>query len=594
MNKHQMRRRTLFLLLSLFLSVQAAKGSAATYDVLHYDADIQPDLVNHAISGTVVIKLSSLINNLSEIELDANELAIDGVSEGDAAQTFQTDTGRLLVRLSRPAVKGEVRALSIRYHGKPSRGVRFFPDHMYAFYHTSRWLVCHFQPGDKATLSLALTLPANLKVVANGNPIEQKSLSEGSIRHLWRQDMPIPPYIFGFAAGRFAEVSKQAGPVRLHFLTRDNYSQAEVERIFGDTPDMLDFFEKRAGVAYPGTRYTQVLASGSVEQEMDGFTVMRENFGKEMLADPRDNNLAVHEFAHQWWGNSVTCAGWADFWLNEAMAEFMMATYREHRFGRDEYERDLEFARASYTRVRGSGRDRPLAFRHPIKESQAGGSVIYDKGALVLHLLRFELGEKAFWEGIRRYSQKHFGGMVTTSDLQAAMEKASGKSLSAFFTQWVYREGVPRMVARHRVDSGELVVTLEQRQESLWIIPLNVAVETSHGRRNRRITLTSRSQEIRFRLDGDLLSVRVDDGGHLPTRIAHERPLSMLLYQFAHEPDVAGRAGASYELQSVLTSVQSEQTRVLVRAALQERINKDSSRLIRALAQRALEKIGKK
>ncbi len=120
--------RTLLVLLIFFLSAQVAKGSVATYDVLHYEADIQPDLFAYTISGTVIIKLIRLASNLSEIELDANELTIDGVSEGDVSQAFQTTPGHLLVRLSRPAAKGEVRALSIRYRGKPSRGVRFFPD----------------------------------------------------------------------------------------------------------------------------------------------------------------------------------------------------------------------------------------------------------------------------------------------------------------------------------------------------------------------------------------------------------------------------------------------------------------------------------
>ena len=136
---------------------------------------------------------------------------------------------------------------------------------------------------------------------------------------------PIPPYIFGFAAGLFQEVTRQDGSIQLHFLARSNFSILQVEQIFADTSDMRKFFEGRAGVPYPGDRYTQVLASGFVEQEMSDFTVMRENYGIGILAEPRDNNLAVHEFAHQWWGNSVTCAGWADFWLNEALTEFMMA-----------------------------------------------------------------------------------------------------------------------------------------------------------------------------------------------------------------------------------------------------------------------------
>jgi aminopeptidase N len=570
-------------------------GEARTYDVLNYDADIRPEFADYSISGTVNITLKSLINNLSQLKLDANELTIDGVEENHLSQTFRSDSGYLLVSLSRPAARDEVRTLTVRYHGKPTRGVRFFPDHMYAFYNTSHWLVCDFDPGDKATLSLKLTLLADLKVVANGRLIEKRALPGNSVGYLWRQERPIPSYIFGFVAGQFQEVTNQAGSLRLSFLARTNYSRSQIERIFGDTADMRSFFEERSGVSYPGERYTQVLASGYVEQEMSDFTVMRENYGDEVLADARDDNLAVHEFAHQWWGNNVTCARWADFWLNEAMAEFMMAAYREHRFGRDEYERDMELARESYARSRAAGGDRPLAYHQPIPESQAGSLVIYDKGSLVLNLLRRELGEKAFWEGIRRYTQNHFGDSVTTSDLQTALEEASRKSLSRFFDQWIYRAGVPDIVARHRWYNGTLIVELEQRQKSLWDVPLAIAVETFRGRERHAIVLTAKRQELRIPLAQEPLSVRIDDGGVLPMNVVHERTTSMLLFQLVHEPDIAGRIDAMNGLQSGLANGGlangSRQLRLSFVAALQDRIAKDSSRLVRKLAQETLAKM---
>jgi aminopeptidase N len=285
----------------------------------------------------------------------------------------------------------------------------------------------------------------------------------------------------------------------------------------------------------------------------------------------------------------VTCAGWADFWLNEAIAEFMMAAYREHRFGRDEYDRDMELARESYAQVRATSRDRPLAYHQPITESKAGGPVVYDKGSLVFNLLRSELGEQAFWQGIRRYTQSHFEGSVTTSDLQIALEKTSGKSLSAFFDQWIYRPGVPDIVARHRWANNTLIIELEQRQEPLWNLPISIAVETSRGRERHKIVLTRKRQELRIPLAQEPLSIRIDDGGHLPMRIVHERTTSMLLFQLAHEPDIAGRIDAIKGLESALASG-SPEFRISFVAALRDRIVMDSSRLVRKLAQQGLAK----
>lgn len=572
-------------------SSNASKGAAdklnLPLDVIHYSAYIAPDLETKTFSGTVNIRLKIGARDLSIVELDAKNLIVEGVSLENSTLSFEVKEEKLFVRLARQPRSDEILTLQIRYRGKPTNFVRFFADHIYAVYNTANWMVCHFHPGDKATFDLRLTLPDDWQVAANGNLVEEKSIGGNRKQYFWRQSEPVPPFILGFAAGKFREVFRQRRGVRLRYLTRDIFSENEIKRIFADTPDMLDFFETKAGVAYPGKSYTQVLAAEAYGQELSDFTVMGEDTGKEALADPRDIYVIVHEFAHQWWGNRVSCADWSHFWLNEAMAEFMTAAYREHRFGREEYEDDVEKARASFQRIRNAGRDHPLAFKQPILESQAGGTIVYVKGLLIMHLLRNELGEKAFWNGIKRYTQKHFDGLVDTEDLQKAMEDASGKSLSDFFAQWLYRKTSAEFVARHRLENGEVVVEIEQRQNELATITLDIAVETSRNRQNRRIVLSDRKQEFRFRVAGDLLSVRLDDRGNLPFHIKHERPLEMLLYQIAHEPDVAGRADALRMIQAV-GAKSDGQTRARIKSALEKRAAEDKSRLIRKLARDAL------
>jgi aminopeptidase N len=165
---------------------------------------------------------------------------------------------------------------------------------------------------------------------------------------------------------------------------------------------------------------------------------MGEGYGRGVLKDERDVWLAAHELAHQWWGNMVTCRGWNHFWLNEGMATFMAAAYKERRFGRAEYLREIESNRQHYEKVRDAGKDRSLVFPDWSHPTAADRTLVYDKGAYVLHLLREEMGERAFWAGIRRYTRLYFGKSVTTQEFQAAMEQASGKDLKDFFSKWVY------------------------------------------------------------------------------------------------------------------------------------------------------------
>lgn len=297
-------------------------------------------------------------------------------------------------------------------------------------------LVCVDVPDDKATLRLKLIVPANYTTVANGSLAAQRRVTDNKIVFEWRQSIPVPTYTFGFAAGRFQTFTEKHGRVELRYLATQ-FSAKELFRIFRDTADMIGFYEERAGVRYADSAYTQVLAAGGAEQEMSGFTVLRESYGREVLANERDIWLGAHELAHQWWGNMVTCRDWNHFWLNEGIATFMAAAYKEHRFGREEYLREIEANRVNYQKVRDAGKDRSLVFPDWANPTPEDRILVYDKGAYALHVLRGELGERAFWAGIRRYTRMHFGKSVTP-DFQRAMEDASGKNLTDFFAKWVY------------------------------------------------------------------------------------------------------------------------------------------------------------
>jgi aminopeptidase N len=432
------------LLCAASLSPQAsgqktAVSSVAPFDVIHYDAQVEPDITNKTVTGKVLIRLVTRADKLAAIELDCGDLTIDAAREKGVAQKFARTGRRLSISLSRPSAAGEMREIEIEYHGAPRFGIRFFPERTqtYTVFSTSQWMVCVDAPDDKATLRLNLILPENLTSVANGRLAARRALPNKKTAHEWRQEIPVSTYTFGFAAGRFRTITEKYGRAQLRYVA-EQYTDEELRRIFRDTADMIRFFEDRAGVRYADATYTQVLAAGGVEQEMSGFTVMRESYGREVLTNERAVWLGVHELAHQWWGNMVTCRDWTHFWLNEGMATFMAAAYKEHRFGREEYLREIEASRTRYEKVRGAGKDKSLVFPDWSRPTAEDRTLVYQKGAYVLHLLREELGERAFWAGIRLYTRAYFGKSVMTADFQEKMEQASGKNLSEFFSRWVY------------------------------------------------------------------------------------------------------------------------------------------------------------
>src|SRR5262249_46459587 len=162
----------------------------------------------------------------------------DSVQENNKPLQFSVNEHKL--RVSLPNGKREI---EVKYHGAPKRGIRFFPDRqqVYTVFSTSQWMVCVDDPSDKATLTFQLILPDALTPIANGELVSQRNLPNKKRLTEWRQRTPIPSYIIGFAAGPFHVVKQQQRNVDLQYFAT-NYSDAEVQRIFRATPDMLEFF----------------------------------------------------------------------------------------------------------------------------------------------------------------------------------------------------------------------------------------------------------------------------------------------------------------------------------------------------------------
>src|SRR4051812_35319071 len=160
---------SLFLLCSVTLTAKtggqsAPQPHAAPFDVIHYDAQVEPNITDKTIGGKGLIRFVSQTRNLTRIEFDCGELTVDAVREKSEAQKFTQGEHRLSITLARPAKDGERREVLVEYHGAPRRGIRFFPDEqqVYTVFSTSQWMPCVDAPEDKASLRLTLILPAGV------------------------------------------------------------------------------------------------------------------------------------------------------------------------------------------------------------------------------------------------------------------------------------------------------------------------------------------------------------------------------------------------------------------------------------------------
>jgi len=171
----------------------------------------------------------------------------------------------------------------------------------------------------------------------------------------------------------------------------------------------------------------------------------------EELKKLRDNpghsldGLIAHELAHQWWGNLVTYTDWSQLWLSEGFATYFSALYTEYRSGREAFQREMNMMMARYLQEDSTKFRRPLVYAFTRDGEDMLNRHTYEKGALVVHMLRYILGDELFWKALSHYVRKHAFGNADSEDLRVAIEELTGEDVRWFFDQWVYGAGYPNL-----------------------------------------------------------------------------------------------------------------------------------------------------
>ncbi|HEU4407513.1 MAG TPA: M1 family aminopeptidase [Polyangiaceae bacterium] len=417
------------------------------------EGDSPVDVVDHAIDLSLRLSPPSLEGagdvrvrarrTTDVVRLDARDLRVASIAAGGAPLPFGAADGRLCARLPRPLAPGAELTLRLAWAVPVDRDTpRFFDDQAWAGYQASAWMPTLQDPAQRATLSLRITSPPDVRVSASGRPAGAAAARDGRRTHAFVLDRPSPPFLFAFAAGRFDEAELDVDGVKLRALGPPG---ADLKGALAITAPMLRFLRDRTGAPPPAAEYREVFVRGDAAQEAAGMALLSADALDEVRQDPKEDWIFSHELAHQWFAWLVPCADFADFWLNEGFATFLVAAVKEQRWGRAAYDREVELWRTRSAKVHAQGRDAPVSLSKPgaphkaprDSELQPRG-VTYSRGALVLHKLRGELGDDTFWAAIRRYVAARAGRGATTDDLRAAFEASSGRDLGPFFDRWVY------------------------------------------------------------------------------------------------------------------------------------------------------------
>jgi aminopeptidase N len=411
------------------------------FEVASYRLALTPDIQNRTVAGREAITLRVTVDGVRRLNFSANALAIDSATLDGVALAHTVEGNVLGFDLPRPLRRGHTVKLELSYHGRPARGFVSSATTLYTSYFACDWMVCSQNKfGEKATFSLDLRVPRGMTSLSVGSMTARRSGPDGSEIHRWKAPRPYSAYLYGFAMGRFTQVSERAGSKKLTYLS-DTADAEELKRRLSGTREMVAFLTDKAGVSLPVDDYSQLLVKGDEAQEAATYSVLGTDAMPAKPDDPSDDWVIVHELTHQWWGNLITCNTLRDFWLNEGITTFMTAAWKENRYGRVAYDAELDIARSRLEKARAMGFDKPLAWDGSYPTLGVRRAIHYSKGALFMAQLRFTLGDPAFWSGLRRYTRNHAGGTVTSIDLERAMEASSGRDLRPLFARWVFGTG---------------------------------------------------------------------------------------------------------------------------------------------------------
>ncbi|MFO8173454.1 MAG: M1 family aminopeptidase [Longimicrobiales bacterium] len=450
-------------------------------DVRHYRFSLTLSDASDEIRGRAEITVRFMEPGKESFTLDlvggeagsAAGMEVLGVARGNSPLSFLHQEDRLTVSTASPPGALEDRTYTIDYRGVPADGLiigtnkygdrAFFGDNWPN--RARHWLPTVDHVSDKATVEWIVTAPIHYEVVATGRLVERSDMGDGTRLTHWASTAPVATKVMTMGAARFAmRVTGVVGeiPVQAWVYPQD---RAAGFHDFARAENALRFFESRVGpFSYAKLANVQSKTRyGGMENASNIFYSERAVRG-----DGRNENLIVHEVAHQWFGDSVTELEWPHLWLSEGFATYFTHLYNEAEYGRAHLVEGMLRDRRTVIRFLGERPDLALVPESLSDPNEMLNPNAYQKGSWILHMLRRQVGDQDFWAGIRRYYREFRDRNALTVDFQRAMEESSGQDLEWFFQQWSHERGHPvlRKAWSYDTSRGEVSLTVSQIQDT--------------------------------------------------------------------------------------------------------------------------------
>ena len=538
------------------------------YDAKHYRVELTFDLDEKIFWGTNTITLTPLKNEFYKCRLDAEELVVDAVKNPGGAQLeFEQTDRHLMVHFPEAYNFGEEVQFTVEFHAENPKHGLYFDDETevnpqmvttvswpnYAHH----WLPCYDYPHDKVTHEFIVTVKDTLKVLGNGRLVRvMEDKLAGTKTYHWSQDLPHSTYLFLLAIGPYAVIEDSLGTLPVNYWVYEDGVE-DAKRIFKKTPYMIEFFNNIYGYKYPWAKYDQVISprfGGGAENTSATLLGQGVVHDRKAEKDYSWERIIAHEIAHQWWGDLITLRSWEHTWLNEGFGTYSDYLYTRFDKGKDEGAFDLLRKKNSYLREAHTRYIRPIVFDRYERPQQNFDSHTYPKAAVVLHMLRFVLGDEHFFRTLKHFLHKHEFEAVDTHDFMKAVKEATGQNMDWYFEQYIFAPGHPEFEVSYvwEEEAGEVKLMVRQVQDTskgvpIYKIPVIIGIHNDEGMISEKVWIEKQEEVFTFNAEEKPLMVRFDEGNYLLKEWTFDKDLEELLYQLEKD-DVIGRSWAASEL----------------------------------------------
>jgi len=502
-------------------------ANTQNYDITYHKLEFTINPAVYAISGKVTTTFKAL-SNMATVTFDFNNnMAVSSVKSGATNLTFTQNANKeLVITLPTTLTTDNFGTVEINYSGAPSTGEQAFTKATHNGtpiiwtlsepFGARDWWPCKQDLNDKVnSIDIYITAPSQYVSVSNGVQIGAPVVSGTNKTTRFSHNYPIPAYLIAIAVTNYQVYNQTAGigtqfPI-VNYVYPENYASSVVD--LDQTPAIMNLFETLFE-AYPFRNekygHAQFSSGGGMEHTTVSFM---QNFNRQLIA---------HELGHQWFGNKVTCGSWKDIWLNEGFATYLATLVVENFDGLDAFVSEkqgiINFITSSpngnvyLTDAQATNVNRIFSSR-----------LSYNKGAMVLEMLRFKLGDALFFQGIKNYlaDPNLAFKYAVTSDLKTHLEAVYGQDLTEFFNDWIYNQGYPTYsITAQNWGVGQAKFVINQTQSdpsvSYFEMPVPVRVYGTLGEQaDIVLNNTFNGEQIITNVPFPIASVAFDPERHL-------------------------------------------------------------------------------